>query len=344
MPTRISRISYYHKGKLVFERQTRDYSAFPEPLVNLKDLFFSLWWLGSVIKKTEILFGFGSFNLIPGIFLKEKCNIEKNILYSIDFVPKRFNNFLLNKIYHLIDKFALLKSTESWNLSPRMAEGRERLFGLDPKKFKQKVVPVGLWIDEMPSYSISQINRYELIFVGHILDKQGIQLVISAIPEIKKTIPEFKFRVIGDGDYKDTLYEMVKDFQLEETVIFEGAIFDPKIVNEKLARAAVGVAPYSKELDTFTYYADPTKIKTYLAAGLPVILTDVPYNARDIAENGAGVIISYDPNELYRAVIDIMQDEIQLIRYRKAAYQYSRHFDWLKIFNQHFKKFQTEGV
>ena len=334
--SRVSRIVHYKNSQIVLERCTRDYRAFPEVLVYLKDIVVTFWWLRFLVRDTRVVVGFGAFNTLGGLVLRHRLRVSTVIFYSVDFVPHRFDSSFLNLIYHWIDKVALERSDERWNLSPRMAEGRERLFHLDSKKYHQQVVPVGLWLKDFPNYNIEQINRYELIFVGHLLEKQGIQLVLSAMTEIKKVISECRFRIIGSGDYEDKLRKTVLELGLEESVIFEGAIFDQTIVNEKLARAAVGVALYSKELDTFTYYADPTKIKTYLAAGLPVLLTDVPYNATEIAQNGAGIIVAYDEKELAQVVIEVMQDQDKLIRYRKAALEYSRRFDWADIFNGQF--------
>lgn len=334
LSTRVSRIIHYKNGKVVLDRRTRDYRVFPEIIVNVKDLLATFWWLLFLVRETEVLFGFGAINTVVGIVLRGRLRVTSIVFYSIDFVPRRFDSSFLNWIYHLIERVALKRSTESWNLSPRMAEGRERLFNLGSENYKQRVVPVGLWLEEFPKYKFDEINRYELIFIGHLLEKQGVQLVLSAITEIKKVFPEFKFRIIGSGDYETTLRKIVLELDLEQYVIFEGAIFDQKIVNEKLARAAIGVALYSRELDTFTYYADPTKIKTYLAAGLPVLLTDLPYNAMEIAENGAGIIVPYDEVELAKVVIEVMQDKEKLISYRNAAVKYSRRFDWTDIFRE----------
>ena len=45
--------------------------------------------------------------------------------------------------------------------------------------------------------------------MGHILEKQGVQYFIDAVPLIIKSLPDFKFLVIGDGEYLKKLKEQV---------------------------------------------------------------------------------------------------------------------------------------
>ena len=120
-----------------------------------------------------------------------------------------------------------------------------------------------------------------MLFVGHLLEKQGVQLVLKAIPDIRKTIIDFDFSIIGKGNYEPALRRLVKELGIEDCVLFAGYKSD-KEMEQLASRCACAVAPYDMKTDTWTRYADPGKIKNYLASALPVILTDVPYNAYDI--------------------------------------------------------------
>ncbi len=116
--------------------------------------------------------------------------------------------------------------------------------------------------------------------------------------------------------------------------IFEGPIYDAFTVSAKLAKSAVAVAMYQKETDTFTYYADPTKLKTYLAIGLPVLLTDVPYNAEDIVAHECGKIVRYDAEDIAIAIIEMLENKHRLRRFRRNAINYARQFDWNPILSK----------
>ena len=103
-----------------------------------------------------------------------------------------------------------------------------------------------------------------------------------------------------------------------------------------MADSALAIAMYDKTKDTFTYYADPTKLKDYLSAGLPILLTDVPFNAQDIQKASCGIIVQYDSKILAKAIIKVLQDEKTLHTYRNNAITYIQKFDWEKIFDRAF--------
>ncbi|KXK07453.1 MAG: hypothetical protein UZ21_OP11001001077 [Microgenomates bacterium OLB22] len=101
-----------------------------------------------------------------------------------------------------------------------------------------------------------------------------------------------------------------------------------------MADSAVAIAMYDKKLDTFTYYADPTKLKDYLSAGLPILLTDVPHNAVEIEKAGCGRIIPYDRDAIARELIALMKDPESLKKARENALKYIKKFEWQTIFER----------
>lgn len=333
LETRRSFIEHYSKGKLVSSRRSFDYRFLPDALVYVKDFLYTVYCLLFRISDIDFYYGFGGFNAFCGSVLRRVKNIGKVIFYTIDYVPVRFESRLLNRLYHLIDRFELAHASETWNLSPRMAEGREEIMGLSIEKYpNQVVVPVGIWFDEVTRRDFSEINTSELLFVGHLLEKQGIQLVLEAVPDIVREIPEFRFRIIGKGEYQPELEELIHRLGIEEYVEFEGPIYDIQALNESMATAALAVAMYDRDIDDFTYYADPTKIKTYLSVGLPLLLTDVPYNAKDIHDRKCGKIVEYDRDAIATAVIELMRDKVMLREYRENAINYAKGLNWNMIF------------
>jgi len=67
--------------------------------------------------------------------------------------------------------------------------------------------------------------------------------------------------VIGKGRYKQELTNLSKELGIDKQCTFMGALPNDEMENE-IAKSAIALAPYIKELDTWTYYADPGKVKT----------------------------------------------------------------------------------
>lgn len=325
----------YEKGELKKENYKK-LKKIPEPIAYLKDIFLNIFWVIKTGKKWNLYVGSDNLNAFSGIILKKLGGVEKVIYYVIDYNPKRFENKILNKIYHWIDQFCVKYADETWNLSPRMTQARKKYFNFSGGN--QKTVPIGVWFDRFERLDFSQIEKHTLVFMGYILEKQGVQYVLDAIPDIIKEIPDFKFLVIGDGEYLENLKEQAKKLGIEKFIDFTGYIEKHSDVEKMLSMCACAIAMYEKydksDNLSFTYFADPGKIKAYLAGGLPIFLTDVAHNAKEIEEKRCGFIISQDKNEIAKKVIALMKDENILQEYRENAIAYAREFDWEKIFRK----------
>lgn len=299
------------------------------------DIFFSFLWTLIDPHHFSLYIGVDPLNALAGLVLKKLGKVDKVIFYTIDFSPMRFENKWLNDLYHGLDKFCLTHADETWNVSDRIAEGREKVRGLKRTTYTtQKIVPIGIWYDRVKRMPFAQIKKHQLLFVGNLLEKQGVQLVLDAMPAIIKQIPDFHFMIVGGGEYEDVLRKKVKQMKLDTHVTFTGWIRDREELDTMMADSAIAIAMYDKKLDTFTYYADPTKLKDYLSAGLPILLTDVPHNAEEIEKAGCGTIINYDKDEIAQQVIRLMKDSQDLKRSRENALKYIKKFEWSTIFDK----------
>lgn len=278
--------------------------------------------------------GVGPLNVIAGILLKMLGKVRRVVFYSIDFVPKRFMNPVLNSLYHTIEKWSVRQADVCWDVSPRIQEGRVKF--LRVKSYERLVVPIGVEKRNIAKENAKR-NAYRLGFVGHLLEKQGVQLVLGALPAIAKRFPRVEFLVIGGGEYKKPLEQLASDLGIAGRVQFTDWVTDQRRVAKLLSGCIIGVAPYVPEGESesnFTYYADPTKIKTYLSAGLPVILTDVPYNARELEKKLCAIVIPSDVHALSAAVIRLLSNPKRLDAMRRAALTYARGLSWDIVFRK----------
>jgi len=319
-----------------------DVSFIEHPLFgNLMTWSFGLvdtfWHVIKQRKRIDIYVGVDPVNAVVGVFLKRLGLISYLIYYTIDYVPQRFSHLFLNDLYHFLDKICLTVADETWNVSPRIAEAREKFKGLNCSVYnRQKVVPIGVWYDKVQRLPFAKIKRHQLFFLGHLLESAGVQFVIQAIPTIIKEIPDFHFLIVGGGEYEKILRDLVKKLKLEKYVTFTGWIKDRKKLDVIMADSAVAVALYDKKTSKTTHFSDPTKLKDYLSAGLPIILTNLPHNAKEIEEKGCGIIIDYNPNEVSKAICQLMMNKTKLHQYRINALKMAKQYDWHKIYDNHF--------
>lgn len=295
-------------------------------LFYILDIFLTFYFVIRAKTKFDLCVALDNLNTISILPFRKLGLIKKLVFYTIDYSPLRFENKLLNKVYHLIDRIACYNSDKIWILSERMIEAR-KINKVDSRKSALHILlPMGANLSRVKILPLKKINRYDIVYVGHLLEKQGVQLVLEALPKIISKIPNLRFIVIGQGEYEQKLRSLTKKLKISNHVVFKGFVKDHKLVENILCRSAVGVAPYVPSPNNYTFYTDPGKPKLYLGCGLPVVITDVPASARVIQKKQAGIIIDYNIESLERALLFLLTDG-NYEKYRANAIKLSKEYD-----------------
>lgn len=325
-----SRYEFYRK-----EKKTKITNAFhwilPVPVLFIKDVFYTFFWCGILLDKIDIFFGVDPLNAFVGILLKKIGRVKKVVYYSIDYSPSRFKNPILNYIYHATEKFCCYNADTIWIGTKRTQEMWFKTGFSKNKMAKTIVVPDGNYSLTIKRQPIYKIKMNQLVYLGFLDRKQGIELVLESLPLLLKKIPNIKFTVIGTGDYLPNLKEKTQQLGLR-CVTFTGHLDDHK-VQTILTKSGIGVATYIQDKDSFTYYSDPGKPKYYLGCGLPVIITKVPQIAYEIEKQKAGIAINYSKEEFINAVLEI-SDKKKYASYKNNAEKMGLNFDWSIIFKK----------
>lgn len=327
----------YFNGKLMSESSWRVWmsgSLFSYATDMMRTFLLILKYSGPI----ELFIGINPLNAFCGIMLRKFKRVDRVVFYAIDFVPKRFSWSIVNALYHRLESYVVRNADICWNVSPKIAEGREKYLDIDSNKYPQQVVPIGIWQKDMAK-TIKRTNNSRIIFVGHLLEKQGVQVVLRALPKVIRYIPDVTFTIIGGGEYENTLRALSRSLRLGSHVKFFGWEPRQEVIRNKLLQSDIAVAVYSSEgeKDTnFTYYADPTKIKTYLSCGLPVVLTPVPYNAKELERKGAAYLVKYTEEEVSAMLISLLTESERLRKAKQSALACVRAYTWERIFSTAF--------
>lgn len=322
----------YNRGELIIEKKFIKING-PEIVFYFRDFFLTLWWIILYTKKVDLLIAADNLNAFSAHWLRYIGKVRKYVFYTIDYVPHRFPNEILNALYHFLDRFAVRNSNTVWNLSPVMVEEREKR-GVEKKyKRKQLVVPIGTDYSSK-IMSINKIDRYKIVHMGHLLPKQGVELLIQAIPEVIKRVPQAHLLIIGGGPSEEKLKRDVSRLKLTGHIRFTGFIEKFSDVRKYLQDAAIAVAPYVDDENTYTRYTDPGKPKDYLSSGIPVIITKVPQVAYEIEKNKCGIAISYNKEDMVGALVKLLTDNKLYRQYRHNTRKMVKRYLWNQIFKE----------
>jgi glycosyltransferase involved in cell wall biosynthesis len=306
---------------------------FPKTFKILFDVLFVVYASIIYANRNDIFIGINPLNFFFGRLLK---NFDKKIFYTIDFSKDRYKNFFINYLYHKIEKKCFNSSDINWNVSKKIKNARLKYFKINTYKNTDLVVPIGTWKTKK---KFIQRKNYQLVFLGHLLKKQGLELVLSSLKIVKKKFKNIKLFVIGGGPELKNLIKISKHLGLMKNIIFKGWIYKTKEIHSILNKSNFAFATYIKKDISFTQYSDPTKIKDYLSCGLPIIATDTFHNAAELKKKNCLILLEKENAvHLSKIIINALVNQKKINQMRKNCYMYISNYNWAKIFKKALEK------
>lgn len=335
---KFSTVKIIKQGK--YRQSKKGWSIFgPEIFYYVRDLLFTLYFFLHT-EKIDTYVGVDNLNAFSGLLLKLFKKVNRVIYYSIDYYPVRFKNPFLNRAYFLLDIFCVEHADETWNLASAMKTARMRRQHKKEKvPSRQFTVPVCVWTKRFPFRPLEEIDDKKIVFSGLLSAHMGVDLLIRAMPLILKKIPDAKMSIIGGGEDQQMLRKMINEKQLQEKISMIPWMKERAAFLEYLSGCAVGLAPFNTRiLDDKVKNADPGKIKDYMLAGLPIVVTKALFYHGEIVARRAGIVIEYDERALADAIISLLSDRRRLQEYRKNARRFVEKFDCEVIYSQQFSR------
>lgn len=156
-----------------------------------------------------------------------------------------------------------------------------RISGLSPDQFKviyNPVVSENFCISPKASSLPSPwpyVSQYRIIAVGTLKVQKNFPLLLEAFSILRRSI-NAHLSVLGDGDQRPILENLVNYFDLAGDVSFPGFVLDP--------------SPWMQHADLFVLSSSweglPTVIIEALGFGIPVVSTNCPSGPEEILEQG----------------------------------------------------------
>ena len=163
-----------------------------------------------------------------------------------------------------------------------------------------------------PKLKINE-NKYVFGFLGRLLKLKGADLMIDAFNDIKDKAPDSLLLIVGDGEERDNLENMVKQYKIEDRVIFAGY---QKNVYDYMNTFDCFILPSVRE-------GLPIAVLEAMAMKKPVISTPVAGLRKLIKPNFNGIILKErTKEELSEAMIRLYSDDTLAAHISDNAYKY----------------------
>jgi len=189
---------------------------------------------------------------------------------------------------------------------------------------KVYVIPNGVNLPSIQNIQSRSLPMSSIFYVGMLLKSKGVDILISAIPIIKKSIPDACLYIAGAGKEEAKLKNLVKELNVEGNVKFLGFITE----EEKYA--------YYKSIDIFVLPSlfEPFGIVLLeaMACGKPIVASNVggiPY----IVEDGKTGLLFESENveDLAEKIVTLLKDKESREKMGKAGKERAKEFTWEKV-------------
>lgn len=173
------------------------------------------------------------------------------------------------------------------------------------------------------SYSVNHKIRF--VFHGTILERSGLRMLMESLTQVRHQ-DRILVKIIGEGDFSDSLKEMIRSMQLNHVVDFENRSYPAHSISEHLNDCDVGLVPL--EISSVTDYALPLKLLEYISLGLPVVSVRNNAISYYFGEDDCMFFQWNDSRSLSAALDRIVENPDLLRRYRDRSVVLRERFSW----------------
>ncbi|OGD68224.1 hypothetical protein A2996_02165 [Candidatus Campbellbacteria bacterium RIFCSPLOWO2_01_FULL_34_15] len=286
------------------------------PLTQIKVFLFCLKYFRQVDIIHSLVEPYAPGVALAAFFLRVPFVVTMHGTYSIPPTNFSFKKILMNYMYKRV--------TIATTGSPFTEKKVREIVSFGECRF----IPNG--VDDAIFYrNLEAKDDNYLLTVGELKKRKGADLVITALPLVKKKYPKMKYKIVGNLDnnsFVNHLKKMVKDLKLEESVEFLGRVNDNELRNLYNNCSAFVLAARDVE---GSFEGFPMVFYEANACGAPVITTK-GFGSEYAIKNGVnGYVVEPNNAEILASAIVKSVDSADLMR--KNALKEASDHTWDKV-------------
>lgn len=256
-------------------------------------------------------------------------------LIKFKFIHTSHNTFSDKKFFSRLS----LKNSNIIAVGEKVKENLCGFYGLDSDKVT--VIYNGIEKDNNEIVELPQIKKYRergyfiIGNIGRLSEQKGMEYYIKAIPQVLKENNKFMFFIVGEGEDKDKLKNLVDELKINENIIFLGYRDDVTNV----------IKQFDLIVLTSLWEGLPLTPIEAFSLGKTVIGTDVDGTGEIINHMKNGILIKpKNVNEIAENILTLYKDrELKKYLEENAYITYEKGFSYEKFIAQ-YEGFYQNGV
>lgn len=175
-----------------------------------------------------------------------------------------------------------------------------------------------------PISKMAKENTRRVIYQGVLSDGRNLENVVEAVQYVKKPI---SLTFIGAGDYRDRLYEVIKENNVEHSVFLHDPVpYDQLLDLTELAH--LGIVIYKNDCRN-NYFCAPNKLFEYAMAGIPVVGSNFPEISQIVQKYKIGAIFDPEnPKSIAEAIDFVFENEQRYEQMKRNTERVRSIYNW----------------
>ena len=318
-----------HVIRVKARRQKKETSTFVEMLSYLASAFLKVNQLVREEQYDHCLVFFGIPSGPLGLYLKKRYGIPYTVRLGGGDIPGAQKRF--GVIYKVLSPMIRCIWRNAANLVANSEGLREKAYAYE-NRYPIQIISNGVDRDffHADTRMTHQDDTCNLLFVSRLIEGKGLQYIIPHMETINRESGKYtKLVIVGDGPYRETLEQLVKQHQVETYVEFAGA------------KTKMELLPYYQQADLFILPSlsegMPNVVLEAMAVGLPIVMT--PCGGSKELIQGNGVVASVE--EFVGQVTALCKDEQKRKAFGKRSVELTEDYfawdakasDYLRVMN-----------
>lgn len=286
-------------------------------------LYFAYKLFPKLIREDFDIIDCQEFPYFPCFVAKIHSSLKKSLLlitwyevwdtYWYDYIGKKgFFGKIIEKLVTKLPK----------KIIPISNKIKDDLKLLNVSEEKNYVIPNGVDFDYIQSIQ-PDMQKMDIVYVGRLISHKNVDVLLKAIKHVKKTFPQIKCGIIGNGPDLEKLKKLSASLNLGDNVTFFGFVEKDEDVYSYMKSSKIFVLPSTRE-------GFPNTILEANSCGLPAIIVDHEKNAGVgvINDNENGFIVKLSAEEISNKILYLLENEIELTKLNKSSVEFAKNYDW----------------
>ena len=180
----------------------------------------------------------------------------------------------------------------------------------------------------LPKLELKSAEEFRIVCVSRVTPRKGIRFLVQAFDILSKRYSQLRINIVGDGNERQSLQQLVRSMGIEDKVTFSLNISHDEIA-QYYQKSNIFVLPSLNEGMSNT-------MLEALACGLPIVATDTG-GTRELVEDGEnGMIVKMgEYNDLMEKIERFLLDKTLEEKMGKLSRQRALQLSWEKVAKQY---------